>query len=148
MSNNFQTSLGRSDDINVFKVACSEGSTDFDTGISARDGSFLEQRRSGFTEVGAKVAWVVTRTCDEVITILVVVCTAVKDIHPKVNLGDVSAVSGSTRDVDDRVGHASTLAAVHVVGVGVVKTNTVVVGVSTACIAWWVTNVSGLTWSS
>ena len=71
-----------------------------------------------------------------------------ENVHPKVNLGDVSAVSNSTGDVDDRVGQASTFAAVHVVGVGVVKTDTVVVGVATSSVAWWVSNVSGLTWSS
>ena len=147
LSDEFQTSLGSTDDINVFEVTCSEGATDFNTGGSARDRAVLEERRTGFTDVVAEVAWVVARASHEVVAVLVVVSTLVHHVHPKVDLGDVSTVGNCTGDVDDREGHASTLAAVHVVGVGIVKTDTVVVGVATSSVAGWVANVSGLTWT-
>ena len=145
MSDNFDTSGTWADDIDVFEVSSSEGSTDFNTGGGSSDGSFLEQRCTGFADVVAKRTWVVACTSHEVVAVLVVVRTAVKHIHPKVDLGDVAAVGRSAGDVDDREGHTSTLTRVHVVGVGVVKTDTVVVGVATGGIAWWVSNVSGLT---
>ena len=139
--------MGCTDDINVFEVACSECTTDFDTGGSTRDRAVLEERRTGFTDVVAEVAWVVAGASHKVVAVLVVVSALVHHIHPKVNLGDVSAVGNCTGDVDDREGHASTLAGVHVVGVGVVKTDTVVVGVATSSVAGWVADVSGLTWA-
>ena len=128
-------------------MACSECTADFDTGGSTRDRAVLEERRTGFTDVVAEVAWVVARASHEVVAVLVVVSTLVHHVHPKVDLGDVSTVGNCTGDVDDREGQSSTLAAVHVVGVGVVKTDTVVVGVATSSVAGWVADVSGLTWS-
>ncbi len=147
LTHDFQTGLACSNDINVLKVASSECTADFDTGGGARDGAFLEERSTGLAEVGSQVAWVVAGASHEVVAVLVVVRSSVEDIHPKVDLGDVSAVGDCTGDVDNREGHTSTFAAVHVVGVGVVKTDTVVVGVATSCVAWWVSNVSRLTWA-
>ena len=148
LTDNFQTGLAWPNDVNVFEVASSERTTDFDTGGGARDGAFLEERRTRLAEVRAQVAWVVAGASHEVVAVLVVVRSSVKDIHPKVDLGDVSAIGDGTGDVHDGVGQASALSAVHVVGVGVVKADTVVVGVATSSVAGWVSNVSGLAWSS
>jgi len=44
LSNNLQTGLGRSDNIDVFEVASSKGAADLNTSVSTGDGSFLEER--------------------------------------------------------------------------------------------------------
>ena len=69
-----------------------------------------------------------------------------EDVHPHVNLGNVASVGGCAGDVNDGEGHSSTLSRVHVVGVGVVFTDSVVVGVATSGVAWWVSNGTWLTW--
>ena len=148
MTDDVHTSLGWVHNIDVFEVTCGESATNLNTVVGVKDGSFRERWCSRFADVGTQIAWVVTNTSHEVVAVLVVVATTVDNVHPKVDLGDVSSVGHSVGDVNDWVGQTSTLSRTHVVGVSIVQTDTVIVGVSTACVAWWVTNVTWLTWST
>ena len=148
MANDFKTGLSRSNDINVLEVASGESATDFYARGCAGDGAFLEQRCAGLALIVAQIAGVVAGSGDEVVSVLVVVSALVHDVHPEVNLRDVATVGFSSRDVNDWEGLASTLTAVHVVGVGVIQTDTVVVRVPAASVAWWVSSIAWLTGSA
>ena len=70
---------------------------------------------------------------------MVVVVASVKNVNPERHLGDVAG-----GDVHDRHGQTSTLSTLHVVRVGIVQADTVVVVVSTRSVAEWVADVTRL----
>ena len=99
-----------------------EVATDFHTDVGAVDGAVLEQRRTGLALVVTEVRRIVARTGHELVAVLVVVRTVVQDVDVHRRRGEVAG-----GDVHNREGHASTLAAAHVVRVSVVHTDVVVV---------------------
>ena len=139
LTGHMEPSVGGVSHGDVLVAACGKGPADLDTVVGTGDGTVGERRRTGLTEVVAEVRRVIANTGHEVVAVLVVVVTTVQHVNPKGNLRDVAG-----RDVNDRHGHPSALAAAHVVRVGVVQTDTVVVRVSTGSIAGRVTDVTGL----
>ena len=99
----------------------SECATNGDTCVCTGNRSVLEERCSRFTGIRTKKRCIVTRAGNDFQTVLVVVCTVVKNVHVQRNLADVSS-----RDVDGRHSHSSTLSRTHVVSVSTVVANVVV----------------------
>ena len=134
-----QTGVGWRRHRDVVKDTSGECATDIDSVVGIRDGTVGEQGGTGFAEVITQFTWIVSGACDKLVTVLVVVVASVKNVNPERHLGDVG--SGN---VHDRHGQTSTLSTLHVVRVGIVQADTVVVVVSTRSVAEWVADVTRL----
>ena len=82
-SGDFDTSVRWVGDVDTVDVCRCKVTTDCDTCFSPCDLSVLERSGTTVTEVVSKRAWVVTSAGNEVKSVLVVVCTVVKnvDVH-------------------------------------------------------------------